>query len=198
MGPSLSVKYGPARYSSETISGEMIRRVTHDKRRQTWAIEHKPKGRPGYISLLEWPFTSRRDAKVLSFDRHLDAPTLSPDGKRLCFRDRYGDELLVARLEDREILARALLKMAGPVASWLGRPMEQSLVLSHRTASCSLKGATWPLSDVIPQNIHRAFFSIPMDMMCCLERGIGHQSRRSAYSASRSVRSPHTRCSRNR
>ena len=104
----------------DELRGEMIRRVTHDERRQTWAIEHQPKAQggenmppPGYISVVEWPFSSLRSAKVVSFRRHLDAPTVSPDGKRLCFRDRHQNELFVARLHDGEILARVPLQIGG-------------------------------------------------------------------------------------
>jgi hypothetical protein len=104
----------------DEFRGQMIRRITHDEHRRTWVIEHQAKAQggenmapPGYVAVVEWPFSSLRGAKVVRFGCYVEAPTVSPDGKRLCFRDPHQNELLVARLEDGEMLARAPLQTGG-------------------------------------------------------------------------------------
>jgi hypothetical protein len=104
----------------DEFRGQMIGRITHDEHRRTWVVEHQPKAQsgenmppPGYISVVQWPFSSLRGAKVVRFGCYLDAPSVSPDGTRICFRDRHQNELLVARLDDGQILARARLEIGG-------------------------------------------------------------------------------------
>ncbi len=104
----------------DEFRGQMITRITHDEHRRTWAVEHQLKAQtgenmpaPGYVSIVRWPFTSLREAEVVRFASYLDAPTLSPDGNRLCFRDRHQNQLIVARLEDGQITARAPLQIGG-------------------------------------------------------------------------------------
>src|SRR5262249_34949764 len=67
----------------DEFRGQMISRVTHDEHRQRWVVEQQPKAYggenappPGYVSVVEWPFSSLRGAKVVRFGCYLDAPTV--------------------------------------------------------------------------------------------------------------------------
>lgn len=101
--------------------GEMIRRITHDAGRRIWLVEHSPKVRPGesmpapgYVSLCHWPFSPQTTRKI-SFERHIESATLSPDGTRFCFLQSRGEPRLhVARTSDGQVLASgAPLELGG-------------------------------------------------------------------------------------
>lgn len=110
----------------ETFPGEMISRITHDRSRRTWLVEHTPTIRPGrntpaptYVSVRRWPFspdTTRR----LSLGRRIQSATLSPDGSRLCFiQMRRERRVRIAQVSNGRILASSGALEAGGTGSEL-------------------------------------------------------------------------------
>jgi WD40 repeat protein len=121
----------------ELFPGDMITRVMHDRRRETWLIEHSPKVRPGqqspapdYLSLRRWPFAPNV-AHTLSFDWHIESATLSPDGSRVCFIQKWDQRRLhIARSDDGQILASSAAIEAGGCGSHLAWSGDGRLIAS--------------------------------------------------------------------
>ena len=97
--------------SREHFPGDMITRVTHDQNRSTWLVEHSPRVRPGenaplpeYVSVRRWPF-SPETTRTFSFGVHMQAATLSPDGSRICYIQKWDERRVhVAQTSDGQIL----------------------------------------------------------------------------------------------
>jgi WD40 repeat protein len=97
--------------SREHFPGEMISRLTHDKTRLTWLIEHSPivqageaRPRAGFVTLRSWPFTPGA-GRNLSFGFDMKNATLSPDGQNFCFIETPAFRLHVARISDGAVFA---------------------------------------------------------------------------------------------
>jgi len=96
----------------ESFPGEMITRVTHTRDRSVWLVEHSPIVRPGenmpapgYLSVRRWPFSPEGTRKI-EFDKHIQSATLSPDGSRFCFLQKWDDrQVHIARVSDGQIVA---------------------------------------------------------------------------------------------
>jgi WD40 repeat protein len=106
--------------SRKHFPGEMITRVTHDRSRQIWLVEHSPKVRagenippPAYLSIWHWPFLPGT-ARTIAFGRHIQSATLSPDGSRFCFIEKWDERRVhIARLSDGQVLASGIPLEAG-------------------------------------------------------------------------------------
>jgi len=112
--------------SREQFPGEMISRVTHDQSRRTWLVEHSPtvrpgenRPRPGYLSLRQWPF-SPATTRTFSFGMHIQSGTLSPDGSRFCFIQKWDERRLhIAQASDGQVLTSSIQLEAGGTGSEL-------------------------------------------------------------------------------
>jgi hypothetical protein len=90
----------------------MINRLSHDRTRRLWLVQHSPKVRagenlppPSYVTVREWPFTPEGSV-VHSLGMRIDEATLSPDGSRFCFIEVAPIRRLhVARASDSQIVA---------------------------------------------------------------------------------------------
>ena len=110
----------------ETFPGEMITRVTHDQSRRTWLVEHSPTVRsgenmppPNYVSIRRWPF-SPNTTRTLPLGRQIQSATLSPDGSRFCFIQKWGEQRVqIAQASDGQILASSVTLEAGGTGSEL-------------------------------------------------------------------------------
>ncbi len=107
--------------SREHHPGEMIRRITQDRSRRTWLVEHALKVRTGdgavpqtYFSLRRWPM-SPATTQALHCGMEIEAATLSPDGGRLCFiQSGNGRRLHVAEASKGRVLtSSAPLEVSG-------------------------------------------------------------------------------------
>lgn len=102
--------------SREEFPGDMPRRISHDKKRRVWLIEHCPRWSPekprnvptiGYVRLRRWPITAK-DEHVLDLPVDVLQATLHPDGKTFCFTETAPiAHLYVARVSDGSILAKS-------------------------------------------------------------------------------------------
>jgi hypothetical protein len=112
--------------SREHFPGEMITRVTHDQSRRTWLVEHSPKVRPGedipppdYLSIRRWPF-SPETTRTFSFGTHIQSATLSPDGLRICFIEKWDERRVhIAQASDGHVLTSSAVLKAGGTGSEL-------------------------------------------------------------------------------
>jgi WD40 repeat protein len=112
--------------SREQFPGEMISRVTHNQSRRTWLVEHSPTVRPGenrpppgYLSLRQWPF-SPETTRTFSFGMHIQSATLSPDGSRFCFIQKWDERRLhIAQASDGQVLTSSIPLEAGGTGSEL-------------------------------------------------------------------------------
>ena len=110
----------------ETFPGEMITRISHDRDRRTWLIEHSPVVRPGenhpepeYLSVRQWPFAPDT-TRTLSFGAHIQSATISPDGSRIAFIQKWElRQIVVVRASDGHILASHPLPKVGGTGSKL-------------------------------------------------------------------------------
>ena len=109
----------------ESFPGEMIGRVSHDRSRRTWLIEHSLKANgdlpppPGYVSLRAWPFNSAT-SKVFRFDFNFQSATLSPDASRFCFIESSdARRIFVAKTSDGSIVASSASTEGGGTGSEL-------------------------------------------------------------------------------
>lgn len=117
---------GSAILSRELFPGEMITRVTHDQSRRTWLVEHSPTVRPGenmpppdYLSLRLWPF-SPETTRTFSFGAHIESSTLSPDGSRFCFIQKWDERRVhIAQASDGQVLTSSTPLEAGGTGSEL-------------------------------------------------------------------------------
>jgi WD40 repeat protein len=114
----------------EHFPGEMITRVTHDQSRRTWLVEHSPTLRPGenmsppdYLSLRQWPF-SLETTRTFSFGMHIESSTLSPDGSRFCFIQKFDERRVhIAQTSDGRVLTSSIPLEAvgtGSELAWSG------------------------------------------------------------------------------
>lgn len=84
----------------ERFRREMISRISHDRGRGAWLVEHTPVVAPGaetpapaYLSLRRWPFARgpwpfRRTPRRLTPGGDIQKATLSPDGTLVALVDR--------------------------------------------------------------------------------------------------------------
>jgi WD40 repeat protein len=106
--------------SREHFPGEMITRLTHDQSRRAWLVEHSPTVRPGenvpppgYTSVRRWPFEPKT-TRTFSFGMHIQSASLSPDGSRFCFIQKWDERRLhIARSSDGQVLTRSIPLEAG-------------------------------------------------------------------------------------
>ena len=112
--------------SRDHFAGEMITRVTHDQSRSTWLVEHSPRVRPGenmpppdYVSVRQWPF-SPQTTRTLSFGLHIQSATLSPDGSRFCYFQKWDERRVhIAQTSDGQVLTSSIPLEQGGTGSEL-------------------------------------------------------------------------------
>ncbi len=112
--------------SREHFQGEMITRVTNDQSRRTWLVEHSPTVRPGkgrlppnYLSVRQWPFSPKL-TRTFSFGTHIQSATLSPDGSRFCFIQKWDERRVqIAQAADGRVLTSSIPLEASGIGSEL-------------------------------------------------------------------------------
>ena len=125
----------PTIINEERHPGEMIGRLSHDRTRRLWLVEHTRKAGPGqnlrppdYVSVREWPFRPET-TRTHSLGMHIKSATLSPDGSRFCFIEEGVDRCLhVARSADGKIIATCALGTAGGAGSELAWSDDSQLI----------------------------------------------------------------------
>jgi WD40 repeat protein len=95
----------------DQFPGEMITRVSCDRLRRIWLVEHSPRATdqvrrlPSYATLMDWPFSTEAN-RILRFGVDFQSATLSPDGSRIGFIERNGERRIhIARASDGEVVA---------------------------------------------------------------------------------------------
>lgn len=112
--------------SREQFPGEMITRVSHDRSRRTWLVEHSPRALsadgsppPEYVTVRSWPFVAGTP-RVLNFGLHFRSAILSPDASRICFIERWDKHRVhIARVSDGSIIATSVPTESGGTGSEL-------------------------------------------------------------------------------
>ena len=110
----------------DSYEGEMLPRISHDRERRSWLVQHSPivregenQSRPGYLTLHRWPIVGET-ARAFAFNMHIDAAQISPDGTRFCFFQKWADRRVhIARISDGQIVSSSPVIEPGGTGSEL-------------------------------------------------------------------------------
>lgn len=121
----------------DRYAGEQLTRISHDRERRLWLVQHSPKvmegenhPSPAYVSLHHWPIAGGV-ARAFAFDMHIETAQISPDGMRFCFFQKWDERRVhIARVSDGQIIASSPTINAGGTGSELVWSPDSAIIIA--------------------------------------------------------------------